>query len=199
MHPATYFFFSPAFSPKSHDQPLSLFSPSVTVILHPPRQTCCDFFSSCAICLISHSNSSNRSARPSSPESGELIHHADRYQLRLSSRTEREEPRPKTIAPPAAAGYSSNSSTNTTTPFHKRQHKCNYTCESVFFFFLLQTEHRRRPYIIRTARSGAVFDPDNVTHVPDEKVFFLVRKFSGDFSGTQFFITNQMVPAYGSC
>lgn len=139
-----FFFFS---FTKSHNQMLSL--SLVSVILHPPQQTCCDFVSSSAICLISHSNSSNRSALSSPPSlapssimeidiSGSRVARNTRKLVQKQSHT-----RPR----PTARSWSR----NTMTRFHKQEPKHNYTCESVYFS--LHTQDRRRPYIIRVWNS----------------------------------------------
>lgn len=119
-----------------------------------------------------------------SPESDTVIHHADRY-LRLSSREYRARgTSSKTIAHarprPAARSWSR----KTMTQFHKQEHE-----RSVFIsYYTLRRNAGYTSSELRGAECGAVFDPDNVTHSPDEDSASPRRDFSSfwNFSGLSF-------------
>lgn len=157
----------------------------VSVNLHPPQQTCCDFFSSCAICLISHSNSSNCSALSSPPSLAQSsimqIDISSGSRVAPSMRNLVQNNRALVLGQQPRAGAeilwhnSISSNPNAITPAR---------------LFVSYYKHRRDAGHIsselRKAECVAVFDPDNVSHMPDvhfasplREVFFSFRKFSG--------------------
>lgn len=154
----------------------------VSVNLHPPQQTCCDFFSSCAICLISHSNSSNCSALSSPPSLAQSsimqIDISSGSRVAPSMRNLVQNNRALVLGQQPRAGAeilwhnSISSNPNAITPAR---------------LFVSYYKHRRDAGHIsselRKAECVAVFDPDNVTHMPDvhfasplREVFFFFQE-----------------------